>query len=225
MQRFARFRANPRNRAGLATALIAVSLFLLKEIIREHYVVAAVDAIPCFAVAFLLGRALKVPSNHARSDEIGMLSYLPLLVVSVTFLLVPSLFADAGKQAPHALDSYYTAAAAVLAALLIALMIESRGLLQLDPQLQALRSWWIGSVVVGLIAALVGLTPDLSPVMREAAFQLTWAGFAGAITAGCLVMGRDWLEQLAARTRYTPRPADDEVSREVSTLSSTSRKR
>jgi hypothetical protein len=72
-------------------------------------------------------------------------------------------------------------------------MIESRSLLHVDPQLQALRSWWIGCAVIGLIAALTGLTPDHSSIAREAAFQTTWAGFAGAITAGTLVMGRDWL--------------------------------
>lgn len=211
-QRFARFRANPRSRAGLGAALIGASLFVVYEIARGHYVVAAVDGIPSFAVAFLLGRALKVPPGHARSDEIGFLAYLPLAVASGTFFLVPVLFANAGKQPPHTLDSYYTAAVTVLAALLIALMIESRGLLKLDPQLQALRSWWVGSVVVGLIGALVGLTPDLSSPAREAAFQCTWTGFAGAVSAGCLIMAGDWLEQLAARTRYTPGAGENETS-------------
>jgi hypothetical protein len=201
---------------------LAITLFLASEIGRGHYIIAAADVVPAFIVAFMLGRALKVSPDHARSDEVGMLAYLPLVVASVTFILIPLVFANAGKQTPHALDSYYTAAATVLAALLIALMVESRGLLQLDPQLQALRSWWIASVVVGLIAAFFGLTPDHSSIARETAFQLTWAGFSGAITAGCLVMSRDWLEQLADRTRYTP---GTDANEGVSNASSTSQER
>jgi hypothetical protein len=102
------------------------------------------------------------------------------------------------------LDSFYTAAAGVLAALLIALMIESHRLFHVDPQLRALRSWWIASVVMGILAALTGLTPDHTAIARETAFQATWSGLAGAITAGALVMSRDYLAQLAERTSYTP---------------------
>ena len=204
MQRFKHFCAKPRNRAGIAWAVPTTVLFLITEIARGRYNAAAVDVFPSFAAAFLLGRAVKVEPGHARSDEVGMLAYAPLAVWSFAFFLVPAFFSNVGKQPPHALDSFYTAASAVLAALLIALMIESRSLLHVDPQLQALRSWWIVCIVVGLIAALTGLTPDLSLIARETAFQVTWAGLAGAITAGSLVMGRDWLAELAEKTRYTP---------------------
>lgn len=133
-----------------------------------------------------------------------MLAYMPLAVASIAFLLVPEFFANVDDQPPHMLDSFYTAAAGVLAALLIALMIESHRLFHVDPQLRALRSWWIASVVMGILAALTGLTPDHTAIARETAFQATWSGLAGAITAGALVMSRDYLAQLAERTSYTP---------------------
>ncbi len=141
-----------------------------------HYTAVAVDVIPSFVIAFLLGRAVKVEPGDARSDEVGMLAYMPLAAAAITFMLVPVFLANAGKQPPHTFDSFYTAASAVLAALLIALMIESHSLLHVDPQLQALRSWWIGCAVIGLIAALTGLTPDHSSIARETAFQITWQG-------------------------------------------------
>ena len=209
MQRFKRFCGKPRNRAGLATAVLSMPLLLVFAITHGHYTAVAIDVIPSFIAAFLLGRALKVEPGDARSDEVGMLAYMPLGVAAITFMLVPALLANVGKQPPHTFDSFYTAASAVLAALLIALMIESRSLLHVDPQLQALRSWWIACVVIGVIAALSGLTPDLSRIARETAFQATWAGVAGAITAGTLVMSRDYLAQLAERTRYTPGVDDD----------------
>jgi hypothetical protein len=204
-QRFTRFCAKPRNRAGIATAvLLALPLLILQAATGKHYVPIAVDAAPAMILAFLLGRSVKVEPGEARSDEVGMLAYMPLAICSITFMLVPAFFANVGKQSPHALDSFYTAAAGVLAALLIALMIESHRLFHVDPQLQALRSWWIAGVVMGILAALTGLTPDHTAIARETAFQATWAGLAGAITAGALVMSRDYLTQLAERTRYTP---------------------
>ncbi|HUB72938.1 MAG TPA: hypothetical protein VL979_02725 [Solirubrobacteraceae bacterium] len=210
MQRFKRSCAKPRNRAGIATAvLLGIPVLLFNAATSKHYAPIAIDAAPALFLAFLLGRSVKVEPGHARSDEIGMLAYMPLAMCSFTFMLVPALYANVGKQPAHALDSFYTAAAGILAALLIALMIESHRLFHVDPQLQALRSWWIACVVVGILAALTGLTPDHHAIARETAYQLAWAGLAGAFAAGVLVMGRDYLTQLAEKTRYTPDATDE----------------
>lgn len=204
-QRFKHFCARPRNRAGIATAvLLALPLLIVQAATRKHYAPVAVDAAPALIFAFLLGRSVKVEPGQARSDEVGVLAYMPVAIYSATFILVPALFANVGKQPPHALDGFYTATAGVLAALLIALMIESHRIFHVDPHLQALRSWWIAGVVMGILAALTGLTPDHTAFARETAFQAAWAGLAGSITAGALVMSRDYLTQLAERTRYTP---------------------
>ncbi len=164
LARFKRFCARPRNRAGIATAvLLAIPLLIVQAVKAEHPAVVAADAIPALFVAFLLGRALKTEPSHARSDEVGMLAYMPLAIASFTFVLIPALYSNVSKQPPHSLDSFYTATSGILAALLIALMIESHRLFHVDPQLQALRSWWIGCVVFGIIAALTGLTPTTQP--------------------------------------------------------------
>jgi hypothetical protein len=211
VQGFKRSCAKPRNRAGIATAvLLGIPVLLFNAATSKHYAPIALDAAPALFLAFLLGRSVKVEPGQARSDEVGMLAYMPLAVCAVAFMLVPALYANIGKQPSRALDSFYTAAAGILAALLIALMIESHRLFHVDPQLQALRSWWIACVVVGILAALTGLTPDHHAIARETAYQLTWAGLAGAITAGALVMSRDYLTQLAEKTRYTPGTHDAE---------------
>jgi hypothetical protein len=210
VQRFKKFCSRPRNRAGIATAvLLGIPVLLFNAMTSKHYVPIAIDAVPALLLAFLLGRSAQVEPGQARSDEVGMLAYMPLAIGSLTFILVPALYANVGKEPPHALDSFYTAAAGILAALLIALMIESHRLFHVDPQLQALRSWWIACVVMGVLAALTGLTPEHHAIARETAYQATWAGLAGAITAGALVMGRDYLTQLAEKTRYTPGATDE----------------
>lgn len=215
---FKRFCARPRNRAGIATAvLLGVPVLIFQAATGKHYVAVAVDAVPALILAFLLGRSVKVEPGQARSDEVGMLAYMPLAICSITFVLIPAIFTNIGKQPPHSLDSFYTAVAGILAALLIALMIESHRLFPVDPQLQALRSWWIAGVIMGILAAFFGLTPDHTAIARETAFQATWAGFAGAITAGTLVMSRDYLTQLAERTRYTPGVDAGKVMEKAST--------
>ncbi len=154
--------------------------------------------------AFLIGRSLILPLVGPRSDAVGFLAYLPILASGSAYVIAPTIFAEAGKQPPHSLDTYYNSVATVLGALLIALVLESRSLVSLDPYFRSLRGWWVFFIAAGIMAALFGLTPGHARSTQNGIFDLTWGALAGALTAGALVMARDSLIAIADRTRYEP---------------------
>lgn len=72
--------------------LLGIPILLFNAMTSKHYVPIAIDAIPALLLAFLLGRSVKVEPGQARSDEVGMLAYMPLAICSLTFILVPALY-------------------------------------------------------------------------------------------------------------------------------------
>jgi hypothetical protein len=155
----------------------------------------------------------------APLDRRAFVAYLPLACATVALWL-------AGVTAPHvtrsgSLNEFFATAASLLGLLLVSLIVEARRVTTRDKWLRALRSWWVGFIVLGILYALLGLAPGHSRRSEDSDYEMVWAGMVGALVALTVVMWRDspqerdsanaepttWSLQAPTRTS-TPRAED-----------------
>jgi hypothetical protein len=161
---------------ALLTALVAGVLFMLFGL----------------AIGALVQNAFKaVRGNHL--ERRALIAYAPAGLAVVAYLLAKSDAANVVRSG--SLNDFYGAAAPLLGVLLISIVLETRQLAPHDPWLRAFRAFWFLFIVIGIVYALLGLTPDQSTASLDTDFEAVWAGLVGAITA-----------LLAVAVRPAPRP-------------------
>jgi succinate dehydrogenase/fumarate reductase cytochrome b subunit len=140
-----------------------------------------------------------------KVDRRALIAFLPAICASGAFLIVHVL----AKHLPRSgsLEGFYETAAALLGLLLISIMIEARALAQNDPWIRAARGMWVTFIVIGIVYALVGLTPGQSPTSQQQAYALVWFSIVFAVTALLIVLWRKSppLPQAAAQQRKRSR--------------------
>jgi hypothetical protein len=147
----------------------------------------------CFwgVVGVLVERTFEV-ARGAKPDHRALIAYLPLASASLAYLVAKT---TSGRAVSGSLHSFFGAAASLLGLLLVSVVIEARRTAARDPWLRALRGWWVGFIVVGILYALAGLTPGQSPKAEARNYETVWAGLAGAVVALTVVMWREPAER------------------------------
>jgi hypothetical protein len=155
--------------------------------------VAAILVSACFwgVVGVLVERTFEV-ARGAKPDHRALIAYLPLASASLAYLVAKT---TSGRAVSGSLHSFFGAAASLLGLLLVSVVIEARRTAARDPWLRALRGWWVGFIVVGILYALAGLTPGQSPKAEARNYETVWAGLAGAVVALTVVMWREPAER------------------------------
>ena len=148
-----------------------------------------VAAVIAFPVGVLMERTLA--TAHAPADRRALIAYLPIGAAGIADFLSKGTTAQVLLN-HGSLTGFYDAAASLLGLLLVSVMLEARRQAAHDAWLRVLRGWWVLFIVIGILYALVGLTPDQSAKMQEASYTLVWAGLAGAVTAFVVVA---WMDQ------------------------------
>jgi hypothetical protein len=108
--------------------------------------------------AVLVERTLEA-ARGAESDRQGLIAYLPLGCAGLAYLVAKT---TADHTTSGSLDSFFGAAASLLGLLLVSVVIEARRAAACDRWLRALRGWWVGFIIVGILYTLAGLTPGQS---------------------------------------------------------------
>lgn len=139
-----------------------------------------------FVLAALIELTLEA-IRGATWDRRAFIAYLPLPCASLAFFL-------ARETANHvtrsgSLDTFFEGAVSLLGLLLVSLVVEARRVAPYDQWLRALRGWWVAFVIIGMLYALLGLTPGRKSQKNDYAF--VWAGLVGATAALAVVMWRD----------------------------------
>jgi hypothetical protein len=146
-----------------------------------------------FVAVALCERTLEA-IRGATWDRRAFIAYLPLPCASLAFFL-------ARETANHvtrsgSLDTFFEAAVSILGLLLVSLVVEARRVAAYDQWLRALRGWWVAFVIIGMLFALLGLTPGRRSQKSDYAY--VWAGLVGAVVALTVVMWRDPTRQPGA---------------------------
>lgn len=197
------WRLTPNQRTlivGVLTATVAATTAL-----DDSTVTLTVRAILWFAIAVSVERTLETLRGAPLNGR-AFLAYSPLVCAATALLL-------AEVTAPHvtrsgSLSTFFGVAASLLGALLVSLVIETRRATKRDQWVRALRGWWVGFVVLGILYALLGLAPGHSRKSEEFYYAMVWAGLVGAVAALSVVMWRDSPPQpgLAAVELMAARP-------------------
>jgi len=158
----------------------------------------------CFWGVFgvLIERTFEV-ARGAVPDRRALIAYLPLGCASLAYFVAKT---TADHATSGSLDSFFGAAASLLGLLLVSVVIEARRTAASDPWLRALRGWWVGFIIVGILYALAGLTPGQSSKAQARNYETVWAGLAGAVVALTVVMWREPVERDATH-------ADQEIEK------------
>jgi hypothetical protein len=152
----------------------------------------------CFWGVFgvLVERTFEVVRGAALGHR-ALIAVLPLGGASLAYSVAKT---TADHATSGSLDSFFVAAASLLGLLLVSVVIEARRTAASDPWLRALRGWWVGFIIVGILYALAGLTPGQSPKVQARNYETVWAGLAGAVVALTVVMWREPAERDATHT-------------------------
>jgi hypothetical protein len=123
----------------------------------------------------------------APVDRKALLAFLPLPFTCLALFL-------ANETAKHvtrsgSLNIFFEGALSLLGLLLVSLVVEARRVAAHDPWLRALRGWWVAFIIIGILYALLGLTPGRKAQKND--YPLVWMGLVGAIVALTVVMWRD----------------------------------
>ena len=147
----------------------------------------------CFwgVVGGLVERTLEAVRG-AAPDRRALIAYLPLACASLAYFVAET---TADHATSGSLDSFFGAAASLLGLLLVSVVIEARRTAARDPWLRALRGWWVGFIIVGILYALAGLTPGQSRKAEARNYQTVWAGLTGAVVALTVVMWKEPAER------------------------------
>lgn len=169
--------------AGFITAAVASATAL-----DDSAVTLIVRATFWFAIAALIERTLEA-LRGAPVDGRAFVAYLPLVCAAAAWWL-------AEITAPHvtrsgSLSMFFAVAASLLGALLVSLVVEARRATKRDQWVRALRGWWVGFIVLGILYALLGLAPGHSRKSEGFYYEMVWAGLVGAVAALTIVMWRD----------------------------------
>ncbi len=123
----------------------------------------------------------------AAVDRRAFVAYLPLACASLAFFLAR----ETAKHVTRAgsLDTFFQGAVSLLGLLLVSLVLEARRAAANDQWLRALRGWWVAFVIIGILYALLGLTPGRR--LQKTDYAYAWMGLVGAVVALCVVMWRD----------------------------------
>jgi hypothetical protein len=128
-------------------------------------------------------------AEWACPDRKSLIAHLPLGTWLVGGLVAQVYAKHAVRSG--SLDNFYDAAAPLLGLLLISITLEARQLASHDPWLRAFRSWWTFLIILGILFALMGLTPGIAWKTEETQFATVWAAVATAITALWIVTTKD----------------------------------
>jgi hypothetical protein len=172
---------------ALTTAVIAVAADPHRGIID-----LVIRAFFSFVGAALVALTL-VAIRGAPVDRRAILAYLPLASAALTFYLAKLTASHVTKAG--SLDPFFEAATSLLGLLLVSLVVEARRVAGHDQWLRALRGWWVAFIIVGILYALLGLTPGRRSQQSE--YGIVWAGLVGAVVALTVVMWRDPAKQPA----------------------------
>lgn len=138
-------------------------------------------------VATLIARSIFIIAPAKITPRIA-LAFLPLGAALVADFLIPVQFSKPAEYG--SLDSFFVGTAGLLGVLLIPVVIESRRLAD-DPWFRAVRDWWVFFIVLGIAAALSGLTPAQSVQEKDVAYTAVWTGVVGALTGLTVIMWAD----------------------------------
>jgi hypothetical protein len=192
----------------------AKAMRFIRSLLIRHWVVLAA-IVGLMMLAALRGRlnspldiAVAVPTNLVlgllvggiaqpivrvligRSINTRMLSaYLP--VVCATFALWLAEAGAAHVARAGSLDLFFAGSATLLGVLLIPVAMEMRGEAICDPWLHAFQRLWFFMIAIGILFALVGLTPDQSQRNQRKEYPLVWFGLVGALSGFAVLSLRD----------------------------------
>ncbi len=155
---------------------------------RSGIVNLVIRAVLWFVGAALFGLTLEA-IRGAPVDRRAILAYVPMACASLAFFLARETAASVIRSG--SLDNFFGTAASLLGLLLVSLVVEARRVATHDQWLRALRGWWVAFIVIGILYALVGLTPGQSQTAQMAHYAWVWAGLVGAVVALTVVMWRD----------------------------------
>ncbi len=141
-----------------------------------------------FAMAALLERTFEAVRG-APLDGRVFIAYLPLACASLAFFLAKVTAASVTRSG--SLEGFFQAANGLLGLLLVSLVVEARRAATHDRWLRALRGWWVGFVIIGMLYSLLGLLPDSSRQSQKEAYAIAWMGLVGAVVALAVVMWKD----------------------------------
>lgn len=141
--------------------------------------------------AMLVERTLEAVRG-AAPDRRALIAYLPLACASLAYFVAET---TADHATSGSLDPFFGAAASLLGLLLVSVVIEARRTAAHDRWLRALRGWWVGFIIVGILYALAGLTPGQSRKTEARNYQTVWAGLTGAVVALTVVMWKEPAER------------------------------
>ncbi|MGD1056480.1 MAG: hypothetical protein ABR992_03615 [Solirubrobacteraceae bacterium] len=167
-------------------------------------------------------------------DRRALIAYLPVGCATVALFLAKIFAADVTRSG--SLSTFFTTAASLLGLLLVSLIVEARRVTTRDRWLRALRGWWVGFIILGILYALLGLAPGHSRKSEEGDYEMVWLGMVGAIAALSVVMWRDPTRHpdssgeqptssstWASTRTWTPRAGDVSTQTPVSSTSASHR--
>jgi hypothetical protein len=189
---------------GFSAAAIAAALNASDGVIG-----IVVSACLWGVAAILIERTLEV-ARGATPNSRAAIAYLPLGCAALAYFVAKT---TADHATSGSLDSFFGAAASLLGVLLVSVVIEARRAAGHDRWLRALRGWWVGFIIVGILYALAGLTPGQSRTAEEHNYQTVWAGLTGAVVALTVVMWKEPApERNATHAEQEPEGLREQVS-------------
>jgi hypothetical protein len=125
----------------------------------------------------------------APLDRRAFIAYLPMASATLALFLAQATADHVTRSGP--LSTFFGTAVSLLGLLLVSLVVETRRVTTKDQWLHALRGWWVGFIILGILYALLGLAPGHSRKSEQSDYAMVWAGLVGAVAALSVVMWRD----------------------------------
>jgi len=170
-----------RWRALSIGALITLLLTGSSGFNLSHALVAAPSA---FISGFLIDWTFAL-AGWSKINRRTFIAYTPLGAALLTGLVAhvyTRRIVGAGS-----LNDFYGIAAPLLGLLLISSVLEARRLASHDPWLRAFRGWWTLLICIGILFALMAVTPGHGHKLAEEQFVVVWGALGAALTAMVVV--------------------------------------
>ncbi len=137
-----------------------------------------------FIIGFLIDWTFAL-AGWSKISRRTFIAYMPLAAALLTGLfahIYTRRIVETGS-----LNDFYGIAAPLLGLLLISSVLEARQLASHDPWLRAFRGWWTFLICIGILFALMAVTPDHGHKLAEEQFVVVWGALGAALTAMVVV--------------------------------------